>query len=129
MFHQLDYFMMIKKSTNMGIDEALRQMKEKLDSLVAENKDLKRTLRLIHELTAPKIVYDVESPPEEEYEKFLEFTTFVVSPKHYSGKVQSSEHVKIVREPDNDYDVNAIQVCNGSNKQLGYFPLLSCWPL
>ncbi|PFH50907.1 hypothetical protein AMATHDRAFT_3537 [Amanita thiersii Skay4041] len=68
---------------------------------------------------------DDEDAQEEEDVRHVLYFTFkssVVGIQYYTGLVGSGEEVLLVREPQNPYDRNAIQVLNISRIQVGHIP-------
>ncbi|WVR06882.1 hypothetical protein IAU60_003918 [Kwoniella sp. DSM 27419] len=55
-------------------------------------------------------------------EHFTTFRTDVVGVQYYSGAVGKGEYVMLRRQPDNQYDPNAVQVINASGTQVGHIP-------
>lgn len=45
------------------------------------------------------------------------------SRKKYLLKLTNSDTIKLIREPDNPYDQNAIKLVYGDNFQIGYIPM------
>ncbi|KAG5635503.1 hypothetical protein H0H81_011022 [Sphagnurus paluster] len=76
--------------------------------------------------TASQLAEDekVEEPPEEEVrdELYCTMNTNVVGIQYYKGLVGPGEEVMLIREPQNPYDKNAIQVKNVSQTQVGHLP-------
>ncbi|KAF9650574.1 hypothetical protein BDM02DRAFT_3164771 [Thelephora ganbajun] len=64
-------------------------------------------------------VQEEEEPPEELY---TTLNTNIVGVQYYKGLVGYGEHVKLEREPNNQYDRNAIKVLNINNTQVGHVP-------
>ncbi|OCH84706.1 hypothetical protein OBBRIDRAFT_891624 [Obba rivulosa] len=67
---------------------------------------------------------DEEDTPEEESvdELYVVLKTSIVGVQYYKGMVGAGEEVRLVRQPDNKYDRNAIQVKNIGNVQVGHIP-------
>lgn len=55
---------------------------------------------------------DTEAEVERAVICFGAFQTYIVGVQYYSGTVSRNEQVRLVREPKNPYDRNAIQVNN-----------------
>lgn len=55
-------------------------------------------------------------------EVYTHFASSVVGIKYYSGLVGIGEQVKLIRQPENAYDRNAISVKNISGVQVGHIP-------
>ena len=74
------------------------------------------TIKLVGHL-APGAARGYPTPPEltRTYGQF-----HVVGLRHYNGIAKTGEHVSLVREPDNEYDLNAIAVHNQHGKQVGF---------
>ncbi|KII92184.1 hypothetical protein PLICRDRAFT_133581 [Plicaturopsis crispa FD-325 SS-3] len=62
--------------------------------------------------------------PEEEArdELYCTMSTSVVGVQYYNGLVGAGEEVRLIREPHNKYDHNAIQVKNIGHHQVGHIP-------
>jgi uncharacterized small protein (DUF1192 family) len=54
--------------------------------------------------------------------RYGELSTKVVGIQYYAGKVKRNEPVRLVREPNNPEDYNAIMVLNIRDEQVGYIP-------
>ncbi|KAH9941011.1 SNF2 family N-terminal domain-containing protein [Amylocystis lapponica] len=67
---------------------------------------------------------DEEEPVEEESrdEMYCMLKTNIVGVQYYKGLVGPGEEVRLVREPHNQYDRNAIQVKNIGGTQVGHIP-------
>ncbi|KAI0779816.1 SNF2 family N-terminal domain-containing protein [Fomes fomentarius] len=67
---------------------------------------------------------EVEDIPEEESrdEVYVWLRTSIVGVQYYKGLVGSGEEVMLEREPQNQYDRNAIRVKNISGSQVGHVP-------
>ncbi|WWC62158.1 uncharacterized protein I303_104750 [Kwoniella dejecticola CBS 10117] len=65
---------------------------------------------------------DDASPPPELDEHFSTFRTDVVGVQYYRGLVGRGEYVMLRRQPENQYDPNAVQVINASGTQVGHIP-------
>lgn len=85
-------------------------------------------------MTIDQVSESIDPPPPPEKSPFAlitddEFTQFVYVTGTHVGKrpqtclrLKMGEQVKIVREPQNAYDSNAIAVCNTKGEQCGYVP-------
>ncbi|GBE78013.1 hypothetical protein SCP_0108950 [Sparassis crispa] len=62
----------------------------------------------------------VEEEPKDEL--YCMMKTSIVGVQYYKGLVGPGEEVRLVREPHNKYDRNAIQVKNIGNTQVGHIP-------
>ncbi|WWC94582.1 hypothetical protein V866_001429 [Kwoniella sp. B9012] len=66
---------------------------------------------------------DNDNPPLPEMdEHFVTFRTDVVGVQYYRGLVGRGEYVMLRRQPENQYDPNAVQVINASGTQVGHIP-------
>ncbi|KAH8828492.1 SNF2 family N-terminal domain-containing protein [Flagelloscypha sp. PMI_526] len=64
---------------------------------------------------------DIQTSSEEpQDEMLLQFNGRIVGIRYYRGMVGEGEQVRLVREPSNPYDRNAIQVKNIGNVQVGH---------
>ncbi|EIN11511.1 hypothetical protein PUNSTDRAFT_111629 [Punctularia strigosozonata HHB-11173 SS5] len=65
-----------------------------------------------------------DNSPEEDAvdELYCQMKTNVVGIQYYDGLVGPGEQVRLVREPSNKYDRNAIKVCNIAGAQIGHLP-------
>ncbi|WVW84111.1 hypothetical protein I302_106140 [Kwoniella bestiolae CBS 10118] len=64
-----------------------------------------------------------DNPPLPEMdEHFVTFRTDVVGVQYYRGLVGRGEYVMLRRQPENQYDSNAVQVINASGSQVGHIP-------
>ncbi|EMD31673.1 hypothetical protein CERSUDRAFT_88802 [Gelatoporia subvermispora B] len=70
------------------------------------------------------IEIDDEDVPEDEAvdELYVMLKTSIVAVQYYKGLVGPGEEVRLVREPHNKYDRNAIQVKNIGHVQVGHVP-------
>lgn len=50
----------------------------------------------------------------------LEREAEIVGINHYDGEVAEDKAIRFLREPDNQYDSNAIKVINDNKDQVGY---------
>ena len=85
-------------------------------------------------LTIDQLFASIDPPPPPEKSPFAlitddEFTQFVYVTGTHVGKrpqiclrLKMGDQLKIVREPQNAYDSNAIAVCNTKGEQCGYVP-------
>ncbi|KZT00465.1 uncharacterized protein LAESUDRAFT_553779 [Laetiporus sulphureus 93-53] len=64
-------------------------------------------------------VVEIEDPKDELY---CTLKTSIVGVQYYKGLVGPGEQVRLVREPNNKYDRNAIQVKNIGGTQVGHVP-------
>ena len=65
---------------------------------------------------------DTEAELERAVICFGAFQTYIVGVQYYSGTVSRNEQVRLVREPKNPYDRNAIQVNNILDIKVGHLP-------
>ncbi|EJU03956.1 hypothetical protein DACRYDRAFT_87309 [Dacryopinax primogenitus] len=65
---------------------------------------------------------EVEDNNEDADEVYIAMNSQVVGIQYYHGLVGSGEQVLLVREPNNKYDANAIQVLNIQRIQVGHIP-------
>ncbi|OCF32964.1 DNA repair protein Rad5 [Kwoniella heveanensis BCC8398] len=66
---------------------------------------------------------DEDDPPLPEMdEHFCTFRTDVVGVQYYRGLVGKGEYVMLRRQPNNQYDPNAVQVINAGGTQVGHIP-------
>ena len=47
----------------------------------------------------------------------------IVGINHYDGEVAEDKAIRFLREPDNQYDKNAIKVINENKEQVGYLDM------
>ncbi|KAJ3488930.1 hypothetical protein NLI96_g2471 [Meripilus lineatus] len=82
--------------------------------------------RLLSAPTASQIAAEVEEeiPVQEEIidELLCNYNTNVVGIQYYNGLVGDDEEVRLVRQPQNQYDRNAIKVENIGRAQVGHIP-------
>ncbi|KAH8702541.1 putative SNF2 family helicase [Talaromyces proteolyticus] len=57
-----------------------------------------------------------------EYQLFDDMHTKIVGVRYYRGHATLGEHVVVAREPNNQYDPNAIRVLNVMGQQIGHIP-------
>ncbi|KZT56200.1 hypothetical protein CALCODRAFT_497639 [Calocera cornea HHB12733] len=72
------------------------------------------------ELRRDEDIYDDDDIDADEV--YVTMTSQVVGIQYYHGLVGSGEQVLLVREPNNKYDANAIQVLNIQRVQVGHIP-------
>ncbi|WVF71338.1 hypothetical protein IAT40_006141 [Kwoniella sp. CBS 6097] len=65
---------------------------------------------------------DDDPPLPEMDEHFCTFRTDVVGVQYYRGLVGKGEYVMLRRQPNNQYDPNAVQVVNAGGTQVGHVP-------
>ncbi|KDQ57760.1 hypothetical protein JAAARDRAFT_35442 [Jaapia argillacea MUCL 33604] len=65
---------------------------------------------------------EVEPEEETKDELYCTMTSNVVGVQYYKGLVGPGEEVRLIREPQNRYDRNAIQVKNIGQTQVGHLP-------
>ncbi|KAI0074381.1 hypothetical protein K474DRAFT_1626028 [Panus rudis PR-1116 ss-1] len=85
-----------------------------------------RGLRDLTQPTATQIAEDeaVEDVSQEDTveELYCSMTTSIVGVQYYNGLVGAGEEVRLIREPNNRYDRNAIKVVNIGGTQVGHIP-------
>ncbi|CAK9786233.1 unnamed protein product [Cutaneotrichosporon oleaginosum] len=65
---------------------------------------------------------DAPPPTQELDELYVTLRTDVVGSQYYEGLVGIGEYVMLRRQPNNEYDSNAVQVLNASGVQVGHIP-------
>ncbi|TFK54077.1 hypothetical protein OE88DRAFT_1695204 [Heliocybe sulcata] len=74
------------------------------------------------DLTQNEEIEDDASEEESRDELYCTMSTSIVGVQYYKGLVGPGEEVRLVREPNNRYDRNAIQVKNIGGTQVGHIP-------
>ncbi|EMD30973.1 hypothetical protein CERSUDRAFT_120235 [Gelatoporia subvermispora B] len=90
----------------------------------AEEAALSSSQRSLSRSSQDVIEIDDDDAPEDEAvdELYVMLKTSIVGVQYYKGLVGAGEEVRLVREPHNKYDRNAIQVKNISHVQVGHVP-------
>ncbi|ORY32870.1 SNF2 family N-terminal domain-domain-containing protein [Naematelia encephala] len=65
---------------------------------------------------------EIPPTPVEPDELYVTMRTDVVGVQYYTGMVGRGEYVMLERQPDNQYDSNAVRVMNASGHQVGHVP-------
>ena len=102
-----------------GVGAALRHQGQPHDQHQHQH-EAHRVQRFDEELGTQSV--DVEGEELEAVVCYGAFSTAIVGIQYYNGIVSRKEQVRLVREPTNRYDRNAIRVDNIRGEQVGHIP-------
>ncbi|KAH7425334.1 hypothetical protein KP509_11G049800 [Ceratopteris richardii] len=115
--------MLIAAAETAGISASRNDRQERGSTLISARPDNSRTFSLTEGASQGDFVYeDVNGDEDDDDEKYLVGFTEVniVGLQYYHGTVNSREMVRLIREPHNVYDRNAIRVDNMYGEQVGH---------
>ncbi|KAG6009396.1 hypothetical protein E4U54_008571 [Claviceps lovelessii] len=106
-------------STGLGGSSVYTSSPLRGQSSTSSSQPMSSSQTALYEDEVLDLTQDDDGPPRELYGIF---NTKIVGVQYYNGRASPGEVVLCHREPDNEYDRNAIRVDNVMSRQIGHLP-------